>query len=63
VFGDPSHLIGKNITNPLSTPYWNRAKDFCASGDPVCANGFNVIAHLTYFLNAGEAADFAASKL
>ncbi|KAB2340350.1 cutinase family protein [Actinomadura rudentiformis] len=63
VFGDPSHLIGKNITTPLSTPYWNRAKDFCAAGDPVCGNGFNVLAHLSYGGNANEAADFAISKL
>ncbi|KAL4912653.1 cutinase-domain-containing protein [Aspergillus aurantiobrunneus] len=33
-------------------------KTWCATGDPVCANGANVMAHLTYGGDAAEAAKF-----
>ncbi|KAL4784122.1 cutinase-domain-containing protein [Aspergillus varians] len=33
-------------------------KTFCASGDPVCINGANVMAHLSYGSDADEAAQF-----
>ncbi|KAL4940618.1 cutinase-domain-containing protein [Aspergillus oleicola] len=33
-------------------------KTWCATGDPVCANGANVMAHLTYGDDAAEAAKF-----
>lgn len=35
-------------------------KTFCASGDPVCLDGGNVMAHLSYGGNAKEAAQFLA---
>jgi predicted esterase len=36
-------------------------KTWCATGDPVCLNGGNVIAHLSYGSNAAEAAQFLVS--
>lgn len=33
-------------------------KTFCASGDPVCLNGGNVMAHLSYGDDASTAAKF-----
>ncbi|KAL2869125.1 cutinase [Aspergillus lucknowensis] len=33
-------------------------KTWCASGDPVCLNGANIMAHLSYGSNAAEAAQF-----
>ena len=62
VFGDPSRLVGKKITDSLL--YAGRVKEWCQSGDPVCGNGFNVAAHLSYGLGpTNEAAAFAAGKL
>jgi cutinase len=62
VFGDPSRLVGKKITDALL--YAGRVKEWCQSGDPVCGNGFNIAAHLSY--GAGptkEAAAFVAGKI
>ncbi|KAJ5674149.1 hypothetical protein N7462_009588 [Penicillium macrosclerotiorum] len=52
LFGDPfkAEAVGK-----LSS---SKVKEFCASGDPVCENGFNVMAHLSYGSDANEAAQF-----
>ncbi|PYH70190.1 carbohydrate esterase family 5 protein [Aspergillus vadensis CBS 113365] len=52
LFGDPLKMesVGK-----LSS---SKVKEFCASGDPVCENGVNVMAHLTYGSDAKEAAQF-----
>ncbi|KAL2826286.1 cutinase-domain-containing protein [Aspergillus cavernicola] len=36
-------------------------KTFCATGDPVCLNGANFIAHLSYGSDASEAAQFLAN--
>ncbi|RDW58566.1 uncharacterized protein DSM5745_11257 [Aspergillus mulundensis] len=36
-------------------------KTFCASGDPVCLNGANVMAHLSYGDDAQTAAQFLVS--
>ncbi|KAL6233719.1 cutinase-domain-containing protein [Aspergillus navahoensis] len=36
-------------------------KTFCASGDPVCLNGGNVMAHLSYGADAQTAAQFLVS--
>lgn len=52
LFGDPfkveavSHIASANV------------KEFCAAGDPVCENGVNVLAHLSYGSDATEAATF-----
>lgn len=49
-FGDPLKM------QPMpSTSAW---KMFCAIGDPVCENGFNMMAHLTYGQNIGTAVSF-----
>jgi cutinase len=62
VFGDPSRLVGKKITDALF--YAGRVKEWCQSGDPVCGNGFNIAAHLSYgFGPTNEAATFAAGKV
>ncbi|PWY61885.1 cutinase-domain-containing protein [Aspergillus eucalypticola CBS 122712] len=52
LFGDPLKMesVGK-----LSS---SKVKEFCATGDPVCENGFNVMAHLSYGSDAKEAAEF-----
>lgn len=52
LFGDPFKMQG---VGKLDT---SKVKEFCALGDPVCENGVNVMAHLTYGSNAKEAAQF-----
>lgn len=37
-------------------------KTWCASGDPVCLSGANVMAHLSYGDNAAEAAQFLVTS-
>ncbi|PTU20418.1 hypothetical protein P175DRAFT_0481787 [Aspergillus ochraceoroseus IBT 24754] len=49
-FGDPF-----KIQDP---PNVGKFKTWCAMGDPVCLNGFNVMAHLSYGGDAAEAAQF-----
>lgn len=52
LFGDPFKMqaVGKLPKD--------KVKEFCALGDPVCENGANVMAHLSYGANAKEAAQF-----
>lgn len=52
LFGDPFKMqsVGKLDDS-------NR-KEFCAQGDPVCLNGVNIMAHLSYGADAEEAAKF-----
>ncbi|KAH2165314.1 hypothetical protein KXV52_009231, partial [Aspergillus fumigatus] len=52
LFGDPfkSQAVGKVDKANV--------KEYCAAGDPVCLNGANVIAHLSYGSDAAEAAQF-----
>lgn len=52
LFGDPfkAEAVG-------SIPSAN-VKEFCAEGDPVCLNGANVLAHLSYGDDAQTAAQF-----
>lgn len=52
LFGDP--FKAQSVAN-LSN---DKQKEFCAAGDPVCENGFNVMAHLTYGSDATTAAQF-----
>ncbi|KAF7617501.1 hypothetical protein AFLA_006422 [Aspergillus flavus NRRL3357] len=52
LFGDPFKTQG---VGQLAS---NKVKEFCASGDPVCLNGMNFMAHLSYGSNAQEAAQF-----
>nr|WP_218617567.1 cutinase family protein [Cryptosporangium aurantiacum] len=62
VFGNPLRLYGQNI-NTASPLYGSRARDVCATGDPVCGGGFNALAHLSYPTNGSvtSAAQFAAN--
>lgn len=64
VYGNPLRLYGQTI-NTASPLYGSKAKEFCNLGDPVCANGVNVLAHLTYTTNGTvpQGARFAADKV
>ncbi|ETN14942.1 hypothetical protein PPTG_07182 [Phytophthora nicotianae INRA-310] len=46
-FGNPLKLMGQTIERS-SQLYGSKAIEFCNLGDPVCANGFNTMAHITY---------------
>ncbi|EGZ11720.1 cutin hydrolase [Phytophthora sojae] len=46
-FGNPLKLFGQTIASSSST-YGPKAIEFCNQGDPVCAAGFNMMAHLMY---------------
>lgn len=59
LFGNPIRAIGRRVTGT----YQSRTLDTCAIGDPVCGAGANVLAHLSYWSNAGEAASFAAGRV
>ncbi|EAU37794.1 predicted protein [Aspergillus terreus NIH2624] len=52
LFGDP--FRSQAVENVESS----KVKEFCAQGDPVCLNGANVIAHISYGADAEEAAQF-----
>ncbi|MEU9396503.1 cutinase family protein [Streptomyces sp. NPDC048324] len=64
VFGNPLRLSGRTIAS-ASDLYGAKAKEFCNTGDPVCGNGRNSAAHLTYHLNGSveQGARFAADKI
>ena len=60
LFGNPIRAIGRQVTGT----YQGRTKDYCASGDPVCqSGGTDILAHLSYGSDAGDAADFVAGKV
>ncbi|NAZ84336.1 cutinase family protein, partial [Kineococcus sp. R8] len=61
VFGNPLGLQRQTIATASPT-YGPRSRDFCNTGDPVCGNGFNIGAHLTYASNGSttQGAQFAA---
>lgn len=52
LFGDPLKLESVG-----SLPE-SKVKEFCAQGDPVCENGGNIMAHLSYGSKAQTAAQF-----
>jgi cutinase len=64
VFGNPLRLYGQTI-NTASALYGSKALEFCNLGDPVCANGTNILAHLTYNTNGSTTtgAAFAAGRI
>ena len=64
VFGNPLKLSGQTIA-AASPAYGPKAEEFCNTGDPVCANGNNIAAHLQYATNgdAQQGAQFAATKV
>lgn len=60
LFGNPIRAIGRSVTGTYSS----RTKDYCALGDPICQfGGTNILAHLSYGNQAGDAAAFVASKV
>lgn len=61
VFGNPLGISGRTIATASPT-YAARARDFCATGDPVCGGGSSFAAHLAYRSNGDvtAGADFAA---
>jgi cutinase len=63
VFGNPLRLTGGTIPTSSRT-YGPKALDDCNAGDPVCAGGINVLAHLTYGFDGSAAAGgrFAAQR-
>lgn len=64
VFGNPLGIMHQTIAGS-SPKYGAKAKEFCASGDPVCGSGANGAAHLAYSTNGDvqAAAKFAAGKI
>jgi cutinase len=64
VFGNPLRLYGQTI-NTASALYGSKALEFCNFGDPVCANGANILAHLTYGTDGSSTrgAAFAAARI
>lgn len=64
VFANPLNLYGQHIPT-ASKLYGSKAKEYCAAGDPVCANGVNAAVHLTYAANGmtTQGAAFAAEKV
>ncbi|MGW1534825.1 cutinase family protein [Streptomyces aureus] len=64
VFGNPLGLSGRTIAS-AGDVFGPKAKEFCNTGDPVCGNGRNGAAHLTYHLNGSveQGARFAADRL
>lgn len=52
LFGDP--FRSQAVENVDAS----KVKEFCAQGDPVCLNGANVMAHISYGADAEEAAQF-----
>ncbi|KAL7271356.1 hypothetical protein RUND412_005895 [Rhizina undulata] len=59
VFGDPYRLLMSTFPINDQTAVY---KD-CASGDPVCLNGVNVLAHLSYAFKTNAAAQFIAKHV
>ena len=64
VFGNPLRLSGRTIAS-AGDVFGPKAKEFCNTGDPVCGNGRNGAAHLTYHLNGSveQGARFAAERI
>ncbi|MEU6273257.1 cutinase family protein [Streptomyces populi] len=64
VFGNPLRLSGRTIAS-AGDVFGSRAAEFCNTGDPVCGNGRDGAAHLTYHLNGSveQGARFAAEGI
>lgn len=64
VFGNPLKLTGGDI-NRDAPLYIGKNMDICNLGDPVCAAGFNVAAHISYGFDGAtnRGADFAAQRV
>lgn len=64
VFGNPLGDLSQTIAS-LSPVYGPKSDSFCNAGDPVCARGFNLDAHLAYATDgsAVQGAQFAAEQV
>lgn len=63
LFGNPLALTGGRVSN--NRTWGARTREFCNLGDPVCAAGFNVMAHITYGFDgsAAQGGAFAARQV
>ncbi|OQR85324.1 cutinase [Thraustotheca clavata] len=63
-FGNPLQLYGQTLAEACSL-YAAKSIEFCNDGDPVCANGIDVFAHLAYPKDGtvAKAAEQAAAKV
>jgi cutinase len=63
-FGNPLRQTGQTIAS-ASPANASKSDDFCNQGDPVCANGINILEHVAYATNgdATQGAQFAANKV
>jgi cutinase len=64
-FGNPLKLFGQTIEGDSPNLWGPKNDNFCNLGDPVCANGLDILAHLQYGFNGdtNKAAAFAAQKI
>ncbi|MBV9321664.1 MAG: cutinase family protein [Mycobacterium sp.] len=69
VFGNPESTLAKTLAGgqlpTISAAYRPKTVDLCAPDDPICSEGRNLAAHVSY-VNSGmtnQAAAFAASRL
>jgi cutinase len=68
VFGNPSSTYSKQLSDnqfpPISPAYRSKTIDICLPDDMFCAEGGNVLAHLSYAPDAtNQAATFVAARL
>ncbi len=66
VFGNPSRKMGGGPLPGRSPLYGGKALDVCLTGDPICSNGADLLAHSRYVSSGGvvkQAAQFAVSRL
>lgn len=65
VFGNPSRKVGGGPLTARSPLYGAKALDVCLTGDPICSNGADLLAHSRYVVSGvvNQAAQFAVSRL
>ncbi|WP_431234117.1 cutinase family protein [Mycolicibacterium psychrotolerans] len=65
VFGNPSRKMGGGPLTIRSPLYGAKALDVCLTGDPICSNGADLLAHSRYVVSGvvNQAAQFAVSRL
>ncbi|QEN16614.1 cutinase family protein [Mycolicibacterium sp. ELW1] len=65
VFGNPSRKMGGGPLPARSPLYGAKALDVCLTGDPICSNGADLLAHSRYVTSGAvnQAAQFAVSRL
>jgi cutinase len=64
-WGNPLSLFLHETIGMAKPVFADRTKEYCNQGDPVCGNGFDVLAHLLYGVNGDAAAGgaFAADEV